>query len=151
MGQAWAGNVIGKDDLHPPVECSNKGYCDRKSGECKCFKNYDGKACERTVCPNDCSGRGVCMTQSALALEFGAQYSNVWDSEKHVGCKCDIGFRGTDCSQKECPSGDDILGGDGASKGRECSGRGLCDYQDGLCKCFMGYYGNRCQHQTVLG
>ena len=35
--------------------------------------------------------------------------------------------------------------------GRDCSGRGLCDYDSGLCKCFSGYYGTKCQIQTVLG
>ena len=150
-GNAWTGAVVSTNNAHPEVECSNKGVCDRVTGECNCFQNYEGKACERTVCPNDCSGRGVCMTQSALAAEFGASYDTPWDSEKHVGCKCDIGFRGYDCSEKECPSGDDVLHGDGASKGRECSGRGKCNYSLGLCECFMGYYGNRCQKQTVLG
>jgi len=133
------------------VECSNKGICDRKSGECQCFDNYEGMACERTVCPKDCSGRGLCMTESALASNFGATYSAPWDAHKHVGCLCDAGFRGPDCSLQECPSGEDVLLGDGASKGRECSGRGICDYSEGLCKCFEGYFGTRCQSQTILG
>lgn len=150
-GDAWAGAVVSEDNAHPLAECSNKGTCDRTKGECVCFENYEGKACERTICPNDCSGRGVCMTQGALASTFGADYDDPWDSNKHVGCKCDVGYRGVDCTQKECPSGEDVLGGDGASKGRECSGRGLCDYTKGLCSCFTGYYGDRCQHQTVLG
>ena len=150
-GHAWVGPSIAANDAHPLMECSNKGLCDREKGECECFENYDGKACERTICPNECSNRGICMTQMALAAANGASYVTPWDAEKHVGCKCDIGYRGPDCSQKECPSGTDVLGGDGNVKGRDCSGRGLCDYGTGLCSCFMGYYGNRCQHQTVLG
>jgi len=150
-GKAWAGDPIAANDAHPPLECSNKGVCDRVTGECECFENYDGMACERTVCPNDCSGRGICMTESALATANGATYATPWDANKHVGCKCDIGYRGPDCSLKECPSGNDVLGGDGNTEGRDCSGRGLCNYGEGLCKCFMGYYGNRCQHQTILG
>lgn len=150
-GAAWAAPPVAVNDSHPRMECSNKGICDRGSGECRCFEGYDGMSCERTLCPNECSNRGICMTQRALAEAGGATYDAPWDAEKHVGCKCDIGYRGPDCSLKECPSGPDVLNGDGAAQGRDCSGRGLCNYSDGLCECFHGYYGNRCQHQTVLG
>jgi hypothetical protein len=51
----------------------------------------------------------------------------------------------------ECPSGDDVLKGYGAHNGRDCSGRGVCDYTDGTCSCFSGYYGTRCEFQTILG
>merc|ERR1711924_280652 len=106
-------------------ECSNKGTCDGKSGECDCFDNYDGIACERTICPNDCNGRGICYTQKQLAAEAGKTYTTPWDAMKHVGCVCDLGFRGPDCSLQECASGPDVLRGDGNSKGRDCSGRGI--------------------------
>ncbi|KAL3776799.1 hypothetical protein ACHAW5_006218 [Stephanodiscus triporus] len=150
-GTAWTTEVVeGENKAHPRMECSNKGLCDRQTGECRCFENYDGKACERTLCPNDCSGRGICMPQKTLAALAGATYTVPWDADKHLGCKCDDGYRGPDCSQKECPSGEDILGGDGGTEGRDCSGRGNCNFSTGLCSCFPGYYGNRCQHQTVL-
>jgi len=29
--------------------------------------------------------------------------------------------------------------------GEPCSGRGLCNYQDGTCQCHSGYAGNACQ------
>jgi len=152
MSTSWiSATVAGENDVHPLAECSNQGSCDRKSGECECFDNYDGVACERTVCPNDCNGRGICYTQKQLADEAGTQYETPWDAMKHVGCVCDLGFRGPDCSLQECPSGEDVLGGADNTKGRDCSGRGICDYSSGLCKCFSGYFGTRCQHQTVLG
>merc|ERR1711918_277230 len=80
-----------------------KGMCDRKTGECKCFDGYDGKACERTVCPSNCNGRGRCIKQEQLAYEASKTYSEPWDALKHVGCVCDLGARGPDCSLEECP------------------------------------------------
>ena len=148
---AWVGDVVSANDAHPVVECSNKGLCDRKTGECECFANYEGIACERTVCPNACSDAGVCFTQKQLATEASTTYSTPWDAEKHVGCVCDIGRRGPDCSLIECPSGTDVMKGFGNEAGRDCSGRGLCDYTAGSCTCFHGYYGEKCQFQTVLG
>merc|ERR1712100_969124 len=109
------GDVVSANDAHPLVECSNKGLCDRSTGECQCFENYDGIACERTVCPNACNEAGVCFTEKQLA------------------------------------SGADVLKGYGNEAGRDCSGRGICDYTDGTCQCFVGYYGTRCEYQTILG
>ena len=139
------------NDAHPVVECSNKGTCSRKTGECTCFKNYEGIACERTVCPNSCSLAGVCFTEEKLADEASRTYDTPWDAKKHVGCVCDLGRRGPDCSLIECPSGADVLKGKGNESGRDCSGRGLCDYGSGVCSCFQGYYGTMCEYQTVLG
>jgi len=34
---------------------------------------------------------------------------NLWDAEKNQACVCDPGFSGIDCSQRECPRGDDPL------------------------------------------
>lgn len=147
---AWAVTPTAANDAHPEVECSAKGTCDRTTGMCTCFENYEGVACERTVCPNDCSGNGFCYTEKQLASDAGTAYFTPWDAEKQVGCKCDAGFRGPDCSLQECPSGADIMGGNGATEGRDCSGRGICDYSTGLCGCFHGYYGTRCEYQTIL-
>jgi len=159
MDKAWIGDVRAANDVHPLAECSNKGICDRKTGECQCFANYDGIACERTVCPNACSDAGVCFTQEQLSKEAypglisgsTGQYSTSWDATKHVGCLCDFGRRGPDCSLIECPSGPDVMKGYGNTQGRDCSGRGICDYSKGICSCFAGFYGTKCEMQTVLG
>jgi hypothetical protein len=150
---AWVDVANGNSAAHSStkkVECAGKGLCDRKSGQCACFDGYTGIACERQACPKNCSGRGRCVTQEILAYEASKTYQTPWDASMAQGCVCDIGARGPDCSLEECPTGADVLLGQGNNFGRDCSGRGMCDYSTGLCKCFMGYFGPRCQSQTVF-
>jgi hypothetical protein len=147
---AWVGASINSNNLHPWAECSNKGICDRSSGECQCFTGYEGAACQRTVCPDNCNDQGTCWPEKHLASKAGRVYDAPWDAMKHVGCLCDAGFRGPACDQQECPSGADPLSGYGNEAGRDCSGRGICDYSSGICACFTGFFGTRCQHQTTV-
>jgi len=204
---------------HNIIECAGQGTCDRATGECKCFPGYEGEACTRTACPNQCSGHGTCLSAARLAADAVAvsgttagldgattadaahpsqtpylsnaatvySYNTAWDSNKHYGCKCDLGFRGPDCSLQECPSDYDPLNGCGGGKcnlgktytakdgttancptgnlgasdcaslgyanryeQRDCSGRGICDYTTGVCKCFSGFFGEACNIQTIL-
>jgi len=72
-------------------ECSGRGTCDTKNGDCKCDAGYEGEACGRESCPNDCSGHGSC----------------VGSVERY--CTCDFGYSGYDCSGRQCPRGDDPL------------------------------------------
>lgn len=147
---AWVGASINSNNLHPWAECSNKGICDRDSGECQCFTGYEGAACQRTVCPDNCNDQGTCWPEKHLASKAGRVYEAPWDAMKHVGCLCDAGYRGPACDQQECPSGADPLAGYGNEAGRDCSGRGICDYSNGICACFTGFFGTRCQHQTTV-
>merc|ERR1719502_556545 len=147
---AWVGDVVNANDLHPWAECSNRGTCDRKTGVCACFPGYDGVACQRFACPNNCNERGTCWPEKHLAVKASRVYDSPWDAMKAVGCLCDAGYRGPSCEFQECPSGADPLDGYGNEAGRDCSGRGLCDYGSGTCNCFSGFFGTRCQYQTTL-
>jgi hypothetical protein len=148
---AWvAEDAVKHNDVHPTVECSNKGMCDRKTGICECFEGYEGTACQRMVCPDDCNDRGICWPMMHVAAKWNRLYDTPWDSLKALSCICDNGFRGPSCGQQECPTGADPLGGLGNEAARDCSGRGLCDYDTGICKCFNGFKGNKCQSQTML-
>ena len=40
-----------------------------------------------------------------------ATYDEAWDSGLHYGCSCDLGYRGNDCSLRECPSNYDPVDG----------------------------------------
>jgi len=169
--------LVSKDanGAHSMLECAGQGICDRSTGNCECFPGYEGEACTRSVCPNDCSGNGICLSASRLASDAGHTYTYAWDSDKHFGCKCDAGFRGPDCSLQECPSDFDPLYGCGGgqcnagttdnggtncpnlnnsdcstNEQRDCSGRGVCDYESGICKCFSGFFGEACEKQTIL-
>merc|ERR1711871_1658395 len=106
---------------HYYMECSNKGICDRKSGECECFDGYEGSFCQRAACPNACSGHGTCETIAELAEdEFDNIYA-LWDKDMTMGCSCDPGYGGADCSSRMCKYGIDPLYIDDESTARVAS------------------------------
>ncbi len=118
------------NSAHQLIECSGRGTCEYSSGRCACLAGYSGEACQRSecdapsgdhrrphsshslpslaaVCPSGCSGHGSCQTQLRFASE--GLISNLvdykaYDAEQQYGCKCDKGFRGTDCADGEFPS-----------------------------------------------
>jgi len=123
---AWVDTPDKLGNHHKYAECSNRGICDRDSGECECFPGYEGKGCARTTCPNDCSGHGRCKNIEDLpfgstpkefdsksffeqkAYSFGDLYKN-WDAEKTRGCVCDPEWGEVDCSKRMCMHGNDIM------------------------------------------
>lgn len=147
-----SGAVI-TNTAHDYMECSNKGLCDRASGECECLPGYDGAACQRASCPSkttsttssgsrsvgsfnsaintvtgnfagrsafsgksstlpqigECSGHGTCETIAEIANYDHANIYSLWDKESTMGCKCDSGYAGADCSERVCKYGIDPL------------------------------------------
>jgi len=103
MNIAWVDGDVASP--HEYAECSNRGVCDRETGECMCQDGFDGAACQRLKCPNDCSGHGTCE----YIGDLGSYASSNFDATKIQGCKCDGGWEGYDCSLRMCPRGDDPL------------------------------------------
>lgn len=97
------------DEAHFYRECSNKGICNRATGQCECFPGYEGEGCQRTACPgaesgSSCSGHGLCLS---AYVDYSDTAYNLWDREKTMKCKCDAGYDGPDCSLRLCPVGPD--------------------------------------------
>eukprot|EP01138_Halocafeteria_seosinensis_P006200 gb/GECG01006341.1/.p1 GENE.gb/GECG01006341.1/~~gb/GECG01006341.1/.p1 ORF type:complete len:453 (+),score=45.96 gb/GECG01006341.1/:1-1359(+) len=65
VNEIWQGSLDG--EAHYYAECSGKGSCNRGDGTCSCFDGYTGASCQRTTCPNDCSGHGLCYTLREIA------------------------------------------------------------------------------------
>ncbi|CAM9876799.1 unnamed protein product [Phaeothamnion confervicola] len=79
------------------------GICDRATGICRCHPMFEGAACERMRCLNDCSGHGRCLSMRQLALGRTDEYlvpdavsygsftnaAATWDADVVSGCSCD--------------------------------------------------------------
>jgi len=135
FARAWFDSAYDNDKAHDYAECSGRGICDRKSGECKCFDGYTGDGCRRIACPNDCSGHGTCeftkelgdLTEATPAettaqewydtngdevdpgVMLGLHRYSKWDAMKTRSCKCDGGWTGIACDKRMCPKGNDPL------------------------------------------
>jgi len=114
---AWADVPSGNNAAHFYSECSGRGLCDRKTGECDCFDGFTGASCKRSTCPNDCSGHGTCEFMSDVFPDVQGQPTHlthdllgkVWDADKSRVCVCDGKWTDVDCSRKMCPKGNDPL------------------------------------------
>lgn len=110
--QDSSGKVL-SNTAHYYRECSNKGICDRSTGQCECFEGYDGSACQRASCPISsdgvCSGHGTCASIQELAAMDHENIYRLWDEDVTMGCHCDAGYTGNDCSARSCKFGNDPL------------------------------------------
>merc|ERR1711964_783454 len=66
----WESGMASNFDHGDEMECSDGGICDSSTGECRCFAGYEGSACQRTKCPNECSGHGSCRSNIDFAIDF---------------------------------------------------------------------------------
>lgn len=89
-GKAWGDVPLSSTVAHQLSECSNRGKCNRVSGECECFPGFTGAACHRNKCPNDCSGHGVCVSMKQMARMSNALPlgENTYYEGEVVRCDC---------------------------------------------------------------
>lgn len=118
---AWVDTPSREGRFHKYAECAGRGICNREIGECQCFDGYEGKGCQRTTCPNDCSGHGTCEYIEDLSIagewsDYSRRESNEktfeyhnWDAGKVRGCVCDATYGDVDCSKRMCPYANDVL------------------------------------------
>ena len=67
--KSWSAVLSGsKWDHVDDVEYSDGGQCDTSTEECVCYPGYGGTACQRNVCPNDCSDHGTCRNNQDFAM-----------------------------------------------------------------------------------
>lgn len=121
--------VTVNDEGHHYRECSQAGVCDRSTGECECFLGFEGSACQRTSCPDDCNGVGVCEDIQEFASDAtGTLYGqkqiltrtyNLWDAKITRGCNCDPGYHGISCAKRRCKVGVDPM--------YECAGKEILE------------------------
>lgn len=116
-GPAWSDKASGADKAHALAECSNRGYCDRTEGVCRCDAGFEGQECGRRSCPNNCDNHGRCQSMSYFSSVQDPgegpvySYEKVWDASMLYGCNCDTGYSGPSCSLRTCAAGDDPLTG----------------------------------------
>ena len=88
---------------------------------------------------NNCNAHGVCRSHKKTC-ECYVGYGHPTDIAE---------YKAPDCSQKVCPVGkawaDVPTSATEAHAPAECSGKGLCDRETGLCACFAGFAGDACQ------
>jgi len=160
-GKAWSDVPSAANKAHALAECSNRGTCDKVKGECTCYPGFTGDSCQRTTCPNNCSGHGVCASlkqmarmSNALPLAPNSYYEGdedgvTWDEDKLYGCVCDSSWSvglgsgetqepewfGPDCSLRHCPSGNDP---------RTIKDETNCQHKAAKDSTYTGQHGNLC-------
>ena len=95
--------------------CSGHGKC-LSNGKCECNKGYLGDDCGILDCLNNCSGEG----NGECIVMMPQSQCNCNQTNKRGGDDCSVIFCLNDC------------------------GKGECNYNEGVCNCEEGYFGEDC-------
>lgn len=74
--------------------CQNGGTCQPGQNVCTCPITFTGPACQAPVCPNRCSGNGICSIQNGSPT-----------------CTCAAGYSGPTCAVRTCSANSCLNGG----------------------------------------
>lgn len=126
-----------------PNACSRHGRCNGVTGKCECDVGYAGVDCSQPTCP-DCGNGGECGDGMSCLCQIGFEGPTCQDK----ACDSQCTSNGGKCRNGEClcPSG--LIGLECAIKAdvcpKMCSGNGICDEYNRVCKCDEGYFGDDC-------
>lgn len=133
--------------------CSNRGVCNRISGQCEC----DQEAWDSSDGYGQPGSRGDCgapiKTISDCPGEIACNGHGACAGPPTYRCDCQQGWAGADCSEMTCPFGRTWFARptatDTAHATRaECSDMGICDTVTGLCACAVGFTGSACEYMA---
>jgi len=126
---------------------------------CLCDDGYRGPSCALVECPSatdpldDKCNEGVTAITD-YQLQYDAPFGGAgWEqaysqrSGESLPNKEQKKMENSDYDPRYMldANGRKVYGCYGSISGQDCSGRGICDYSSGTCKCFSGYAGTACE------
>jgi len=129
-----------------PNDCSGHGDCSHSS-HCTCHHNWVGADCGQRICTfgrafvdspwGDLDGDGALEPNRGFSPTTNFKVQGINYVTSNVG---EMGFTEYGYARKGRTTS-----WDEAHFYRECSNKGLCDRETGLCECFPGYTGSGCR------
>jgi hypothetical protein len=129
-----------------PNGCSGHGSCGIYS-DCTCYRNWMGADCSERVCyfghafvdtpQGDLNSDGVVQKTSTYKTQFSN--SETWEMYDLVSHG-----KGKGATTAASTADQAAATWDEAHFYRECSNKGVCNRQSGICACFPGYEGEGC-------
>ena len=132
---AWVAVSVGAERGAPACAVLEQGRVRRQVGRVRLLRQLRRHRVRAHRVPERLQRRGICYTQKQLAAEARKVYSTPWDAMKHVGCVCDLGFRGPTARSRSARRARTCSAATATRKGRDCLGPGISPRRP---QCFVG-------------